>query len=141
MTTVFGRWLDGALRHIYTPPSDPARRQKWFAGFAAEKVMPLLTQTVKSIELHGGKATCRLNENDGRLSAELVVIPRHLPAGARPPQLTISAAEGPRPLAIDHTGTFPRSGATGGFGAEIEYDTIHSSQLEEHVRTFVALAI
>ena len=140
MTTVFGRWLDGVLRHFYTPDVDPARRQKWFAEFAAEKVMPLLTRTAKSIEVNGGKANCRLDENEGRLAAELVIMPRLLPAGASPPQLSISAAEGPRPLAIDYTGTFPHSGATGGFGAEIEYDTAQPSQLEEKVAAFVALA-
>jgi len=142
MTMVFGRWLDGVLRHFYTPPveSDPALRQKWFAGLAAQKIMPLLTRTAKSAEANGVKASCRLKENNGRLAAELVIVPRRLPAGARPPQLTISAAEGPHSLAIDYTGTFPHSGATGNFGAEIEYDTIQPSQLENKVVAFVALA-
>ena len=31
-------------------------------------------------------------------------------------------------------------GATGGFGAEIDYDTIYLSQIEEKVLDFVALA-
>jgi hypothetical protein len=97
MTTVFGRSLDRFLRHFYTPQAegDPARRQKWFAGFASEKVMPLLTQTAKSIEMQGGKANCRLSENDGRLAAELEIIPGH---GGRPATPTDNLrSRGPTP--------------------------------------------
>ena len=43
-------------------------------------------------------------------------------------------------MAVDYTGTFPYVGATGGFGAEIDYDTIYLSQIEEKVLDFVALA-
>ena len=67
-------------------------------------------------------------------------MPRNLPEGAPPPRLAISVAPGERALAVDYTGTFPYAGASGGFGAEIDYDTIYPSQVEEKILDFVALA-
>jgi hypothetical protein len=55
--------------------------------------------------------------------------------------LTLYAAEGDRPLMVEYTGTFPHAGATGGFGAEIDFDPIFSSQVTEKILDFVALAI
>jgi hypothetical protein len=154
MTNDFVRSLEGVLRSLdkqeaLVPNAAPARRavapeaahrRKWFAQFAAERVMPLLKHTVEAVEKNGGAATCRLNEQGETLSAELVIIPRHLPEGARPPRLAISAAQGERAVAIDYTGTFPYAGATGGFGAEIDYDMIYPGQVEEKILDFVALA-
>ena len=116
------------------------QHKHWFARFAAEQVMPLLNHTVEAIEKKGGTASCRLDDQNDRLAAELVIVPRDLPPGARAPRLTISAAPGERPLAIDYTGTFPFVGATGGFGAEIDYDTVYPTQIEEKILDFVALA-
>jgi len=46
-----------------------------------------------------------------------------------------------RPLLVEYTGNFPGVGATGGYGAEIDYDTVYPSQLEEQILGFVKLAI
>ena len=54
--------------------------------------------------------------------------------------MTVYAAEGERPLMIEYTGTFPHAGVTGGFGAEIDFDPIFSSQVKEKILDFVALA-
>ena len=67
-------------------------------------------------------------------------MPRNLPKGAPPPRLAISATPGERTLAVDYTDTFPHAGAAGSFGAEIDYDTIYPSQVEEKILDFVALA-
>jgi hypothetical protein len=154
MTTDFVNSLQGLLRGLdKTEPApgeaakakhmldaESAHRRMWFARFAAERVMPLLAHTVKAVEQTGATATCRLNDTGSTLAAELVIVPPHLPKGALPPRLSISAAAGERALAIDYTGTFPRAGAAGGFGAEIDYDTIYPSQVEEKILDFVALA-
>lgn len=120
--------------------AESAHRRKWFVWFAVERVMPLLTQAVQAIEQTGGTAHCRLNEAGDTLAAELVIVPARLPIGAQPPRLSISATSGERAVAIDYTGTFPFVGAAGGFGAEIDYDTIYPSQVEEKILDFVALA-
>ena len=124
----------------YMLDAENAHRRKWFARFAGERVMPLLAHTVQAVEQTGASATCRLNEGGDALTAELVIVPPHLPQGAPPPRLSISAAPGERALAIDYTGTFPHVGVTGGFGAEVDYDAIYPSQVEEKILDFVALA-
>ncbi len=116
------------------------RRRLWFADYAEKRVLPLLHQTVATVQKHGGVAQCQLRDGAGTLRATLEIVPPHLPVGARPPRLTIAAAQGERSLAVDHTGTFPHVGATGGFGAEIEYNAIYPSQLEDAILGFVALA-
>jgi hypothetical protein len=115
-------------------------RRKWFAHFAEERVLPLLVQVADSAEKHGASATTKLAEVNEQLAAELVIVPRSLPTGAKPPRLTVYAVDGERPLMVEYTGTFPHVGATGGFGAEIDYDPIFTSQLEEKILDFVALA-
>ena len=151
MPSDFVRSLEGVLRNLEKGDPDAAvgrhalqaeisHRRKWFARFAAERVMPLLAETVQAIEKNGGTASCRLNDKGESLAAELVIVPRSLPKSAPPPRLAISAAPGERALAIDYTGTFPYAGASGGFGAEIDYDTIYPSQVEEKILDFVALA-
>ena len=154
MASDFVRSLEGVLRGVAKPPApqpaiasakdvrdaESAHRREWFARFAADRVMPLLRHTVEAVEKIGGKASCRLNQAGDGLAAELVIIPPHLPQGAQPPRLSISAAAGERALAIDYTGTFPYAGVTGGFGAEIDYDTIYPSQVEDKILDFVALA-
>lgn len=102
--------------------------------------MPLLTHTVEALQERGILAHSRLNESSGELAAELVIVPPELPPGARPPRLAITASFGPRGLAIDYTGTFPHAGAEGGFGAEIGYDTIYTSELEQQILEFVRIA-
>lgn len=122
------------------PESEADRRRKWFAQYAAKRVMPMLKQTAKAVKKHGGDASCRLGDCDGRLAAELVIVPPYLPSDARPPRLMVLAAIGEEPLMVEFTGTFPYTGAAGGFGAEVDYDAIFPSQLEEQVLDFVALA-
>ena len=117
-----------------------SRHRKWFARFAREHVMPLLTHTVEALDKRGIRAHCRLNEEGDTLAAELVIDPPGLPKGARPPQLAIAAAPGPRGLSIDYTGTFPNAGAEGGFGAEVIYDTVYTTELEEQLLEFVRMA-
>jgi hypothetical protein len=154
MTSGFVRSLEDVLRSLGNnepaPPNtarakhvldaESSHRRKWFARFAAERVMPLLAHTVQALERTGVTATCRLNEAGETLVAELVIVPRNLPAGAQPPRLSISAASGERAVAVDYTGTFPHAGVAGSFGAEIDYDTIYPSQVEEKILDFVALA-
>ncbi len=122
------------------PVSATERRREWFAHFAAETVMPLLSEVARAAEGHGCVATCRLGEKDDRLAADLVIVPERLPRGAKPPRLTVYATEGERPLMVEYTGTFPHVGATGGFGAEIDFEPIFPRQLEERILEFVALA-
>lgn len=126
-----------------SPPdseSAASRRERWFAGFAEQRVMPLLRQTADAIERRDGVARCWLDDSDGTLRARLEITPPGLPEGAHPPRLTISVADKDHLLAIDYTGTFPGAGASGGFGAEIDYDTIRPGQLEEEILNFVACA-
>lgn len=153
MALDFVRSLEGVLRSLdkheapqpeavtakHLLDAESSHRRKWFARFAAERVMPLLTQTVEAVEKNGGTANCRLSEGN-TLAAELVIVPRNLPEGVQPPRLSISAAPGERAVAVDYTGTFPYAGVTGGFGAEIDYDAIYPSQVEEKILDFVALA-
>lgn len=117
-----------------------ARHRKWFAQFAEQQVMPLLNHTVEALKERGILAHCRTNRNGEQLAAELVIVPPELPQGARPPRLAIGAAFGPRGLSIDYTGSFPNAGADGGFGAEIGYDTIYTSELEQQILEFVRMA-
>lgn len=127
-----------------------ARRREWFARFAPERVMPLLQQAAAGLEQRGCRASARLRDSDGRLVAELEAVPPGLSAGARPPRLTVTASRPPRlanarasddrPLLVEYTGTFPHLGATGGFGAEIGYDTVAPRQLAEQVLSFIELA-
>jgi hypothetical protein len=154
MASDFVRSLEGMLRSLdkheasrpdaasakHALEAEMSHRRKWFARFATEQVMPLLKQTVEAIEKNGGTATCRLNEKGDALAAELVIVPPRLPEGAPRPRLAISAAPGERAVAVDYTGTFPHAGVTGGFGAEIDYDSIYPSQVEEKILDFVALA-
>lgn len=133
-----------AQRHV----ADDHRRQ-WFATFAPAEVMPLLERAARYLKRRGMTATASLGEHDGRLVAELRVLPRGLPAGAPPPRLLVTASRSPRlsaapatherPLLVEYSGTFPHAGATGGFGAEIDYDTILPEQLREQVNGFIAL--
>ena len=154
MSSDFIRSLEGVLRSLDTPgtaspdtataeqerEAENLQRRHWFAHFAKEHLMPLLHHTVEAIEKKGGTASCRLDEQNESPAAELVIVPRDLPHGARPPRLIISAAPGERPLAVDYTGTFPFVGATGGFGAEIGYDKVYPTQVDEKILDFVALA-
>jgi hypothetical protein len=86
--------------------AETAHRRKWFARFAAERVMPLLKHAAQAVEQTGGTANCRRNAGGDALTAELVIVPPNLPKGAPPPRLSISAAPGARALASDYTG-FP----------------------------------
>ena len=102
--------------------------------------MPLLDGVAETACAHGAEATSRLAEVNGRLAAELVIVRGVLPRDARPPRLTVYATDGEPPLMIEYTGTFPHVGATGGFGAEIDFDPIYPIQLEEKILDFVELA-
>lgn len=127
-------------------------RQQWFERFANEKVIPLLSEAAENLKKRGYDAVASLHETEGRLVAELQVAPPRLPSGARPPRLTITTSRAPRgvrsisgamhdhPLLVEFTGTFPGVGATGGFGAEVDYDTIYPSQVEEKIVGFLQLA-
>lgn len=124
-------------------------RQKWFARFAAERVMPFLRQAEEDLKKRGCSSASRLIETGGRLVAELKVVPPGLPPGASPPRLMITTARAPRmanapttrdhPLLVEFTGTFPGVGATGGFGGEVDYDSIYPSQVEEKILEFLDL--
>lgn len=131
---------DDAATAKHILDAESAHRRKWFARFAGHRVMPLLRHAAQAVEHTGGIASCRLNDGGDALTAELVIVPPNLPKGAPPPRLSISVAPGERALAIDYTGTFPGAGATGGFGAEIDFDTIYPSQVEDKILDFVALA-
>jgi len=140
--------------HAATLPNLPdgpdEGRRAWFAHLVEKSVMPLLKRGADELGARGCQATARVRERDGRLFAELEAVPPGLPAGARPPLMTVTAARPPRdaavsttkdrPLLVEFTGTYPAVGATGGFGAEAEYDTIGSNQLEEKIVAFVDLA-
>jgi hypothetical protein len=123
-------------------------RAEWFAHFAPATVMPLLERVAHDLQRHGYGASARLGDADGRLIAELEIVPPGLPPRARPPRLAITASRPPRPqnpshdrpLLVEFTGTFPHAGATGGYGAEIDYTTIGPAQLEEKVAEFLAMA-
>jgi hypothetical protein len=117
-----------------------SRHRKWFALSAADRVMPLLTHTVEALKQRGISAHCRLVKDGEALTAELTIVPPGLPHGARPPLLAIAAAPGPSGLSIDYTGTFPNAGLEGGFAAEIGYDTVYTSEIEEQLLQFVRLA-
>ena len=121
--------------------SSVADRKTWFARYAKDQIMPLLGRAAKTANARGRKATFRLGQTNGHLSAELVIVPRGLPAGAPPPRLSFYATEGERPLMVEYTGTFPGIGATGGFGAEVEYDPIYTDLVEEKIRDFIVLAV
>jgi len=133
-----------------SPPRGAAGAQERFVRLARERVMPLLKQAADALAARGCGATARLHEVDGRLVAQLEAMPPGLPAGRRPPLLRIAAArQGKRPnmggardrlLLIEYTGTFPSVGPGGGFGAEVDYDTVNPNQLEEKVSAFVSLA-
>lgn len=155
MTPDFRSALEGILRRIHRrpvrkePTAAPAarepgaemeRRQQWFAKLAAKTIMPLLDEVAETARKHGANATSRLAEVNGQPTAELVIVRGFLPKGARPPRLAIYATEGEPPLMIEYTGTFAHVGATGGFGAEIDFDQIYPIQLEEKVLDFVDLA-
>lgn len=118
-----------------------ARHRKWFAKFAAEHVLPLLTHTVEALARRGYVANCRLIANGDEVAGELVIVPAGLPSHAKPPRFTVAAAPAARGLTIECTGTFPNAGAEGGFGAEIIYDTVYTSELEEQVLEFVRIAV
>jgi hypothetical protein len=122
------------------PQEVTEKHRQWFAEFAANEVMPLLNEVAASARRHGAAATCRIADENGHLAADLVIVPSRLPTGAKPPRLTIYAVDGGRPLMVEYTGTFPGVGATGGFGAEVDYDPIYPSQVEEKILDFVALA-
>jgi hypothetical protein len=155
MTPEFSSALEGILRRIDRHPirKNPAaapevgeprgpleRRRQWFSKLATITIMPLFDGVAEAARKHGANATSRLAEVDGNLAAELEIVRGRLPRGARPPRLTVYPTEGEPPLMIEHTGTFPHIGATGCFGAEVEYDAIHPTQLEEKVLDFVELA-
>jgi hypothetical protein len=150
MASKFTAALDTILRHGDSPPvSTPAvppverpaqHRQEWFATLAATEIMPLLNEAAAAARTHGADATARLTNENGHLAAELVIVRGTLPHGARPPLLTIYATDDVRPLMIEFTGTFPHVGATGSFGAEVDFDPIYPSQLEEKILDFVRLA-
>ena len=155
-TGLFSRALDALLsrtdpRHVtrrVPAPVDAARdseaaaaaRHQWFAKFAAEQAMPLLQEVVNSAKRHNIKAACELHEVDGRLSAELMLVHGELPHGARPPRLSLYAADGDPPVMVEFTGTFAHVGALGGFGGEVDYEPVYPSQIKEKVLDFVALA-
>ena len=155
MSSDFCSALEGILKRVDPRPiwkkPDPAsaaavpstaseRRQQWFSKLATTTIMPLLDEVAKTARKHGAEATSRLAEVNNHLSAELVIVRGFLPKGARPPRLTVYAAEGEPPLMIEYTGTFSHVGATGGFGAEIDFDPIYPIQLEEKILDFVELA-
>ena len=137
-----GAWRHESAASVPAPSAcDPdERRREWFAKFAEHRVMPLLEAVAEAARKHGAAASCALHDTDGRLAAELVLVRFRPPGDARPPRLTVYAAAGEPPLMVEFTGTFPRVGAFGGFGAEVDYDAIYPSQLYEKVIDFVALA-
>ena len=118
-----------------------ARHRKWFAAHAREHVLPLLTHTVEALKRRGFVASCRLVESGDEVVGELVLVPAGLPPHAKPPRFTVAAAPGTQGLAIEYTGTFPHAGPEGGFGAEITYDTVYTSELEEQLLEFVRIAV
>ncbi len=146
-----------ALRAIFNGTHKPAPKQKrpaspaagqpigdhppgHFVEYARTQIMPLLNKAVEVAEAHGAKASAGMSESEGRVTAELTIIPSNLPQGARPPRLAVYAPGQERPLEVEFTGTFPHEGRDGGYGAEVDYDAIHPEQLEEKVLDFIALA-
>ncbi len=117
-----------------------SRHRKWFAAYAPQHVMPLLNQVVELVKKRGLDAHCRLRHEGETCVAELVIVPPKLPQGARPPQLANAAAPGPRGLSIEYTGTYPGTGAKGGYAGEVQYDTIYTNELEAHILKFLRLA-
>lgn len=155
MTPDFCSTLEGILRRtdrrLVRKEPNPApvavlpsvatdRRRQWFSKLAMKTIMPLLDEVAETARAHGAEATARLAEVNGRPAAELVIVRGLLPKGARPPRLTVYATDSEPPLMIEYTGTFPHVGATGGFGAEIDFDPIYPIQLEEKILDFVELA-
>ena len=153
MASEFTRSLENILHRFgpaAAPPAAPAaaagaatvesRHRKWFAEYAPRHVMPLLNEVVEEVKKRGLKAHARLRQDGEGCIAELVIVPPNLPPGARAPQLAVAAAPGPQGLTIEYTGTFPHAGAEGGFGGEVQYDTIYSNELEAHILEFVRLA-
>lgn len=154
MTSDFCSALEGILRRTHwrqtrkerepapdpTKPATTERRQEWFSKLATTTIMPLLDDVAATARKHGADATSRLAEVNGHPAAELVILRGILSKGARPPRLIVYETEGEPPLMIEYTGTFPHVGATGGFGAEIDFDPIYPIQLEEKVLDFVELA-
>ena len=69
-----------------------------------------------------------------------MVIPPGLPPRAKPPRFAVSAAPGSRGVAIDYTGTFPHAGTEEGFGSDVVYDTVSTSEIEEQLLEFVRMA-
>jgi hypothetical protein len=134
--------FDGAASPPAAPVSDTveSRHRKWFAEYAPQHVMPRLAEVVEQARKRGLDARCRLRHDGELYVAELVIVPPKLPQGARPPQLAIAAAPGPRGLSLEYTGAYPGGGARGGFGGEVQYDTIYTSELEAHILEFVRLA-
>lgn len=124
------------------PKADPieAGHRKWFAQFADEHVLPLLTHAVAALQRRGFAATCQLLKDGENVTGELVIVPPGLPPHAKPPRFTVGAAPGARGLAIDYTGTFPHPGTESGFGSEVVYDTVYTSELEEQLLEFVKMA-
>lgn len=120
----------------------------WFARFATATITPLLERVADKLRERGYGTSVQLSDASGRLIAALEVVPPGLPAGARPPRLSIMASRAPRqqsptrdaPLLVEFTGTFPHAGATGNFGAEIDYTTIVPGQIEKRVAEFVEMA-
>lgn len=149
MPSEFNRSLENILHRFDGAASPPvaavsdtveSRHRKWFAEYAPQHVMPLLTQVVEQVKKRGLDAHCRLRHDRDLCVAELMVAPPKLPQDARPPQLAIAAASGPRGLSLEYTGTYPGSGGEGRFGGEVQYDTIYTSELEAHILEFVRLA-
>jgi len=118
--------------------------QRWFAEFAETQAMPLLREAAEAAERHRGvKAQTSLAERDGRLTAELVITPLDLPERAQPPRFLVYAPGDGRPLEVEYTGTFPVIGRHHQrlrYEAEVDYDAIFPSQLEERLLDFVKMA-
>lgn len=121
------------------PQAGPAASHDWFHRLAEDKILPILKIAAAFAEKHSAQASVHLTQADGKTKAEMIISPAGLPAGARPPHLTIQAAETVHRLSVDVTGTFPHAGATGGFGAEIDYNTIYPEQVQDAVDAFMAL--
>jgi len=125
-----------------TPTDDEiaARRKAWFTSLVTERIMPMLDRAAEVAKRHGMAASTRIIEAEHRLEAELTLIIPGLPPRARPPRLIIYLATDDPPLMVEYTGTFPGIGATGGFGAEIDYVQAHVNELEEKIVDFLDMA-
>ena len=122
------------------PATPSVQPRTWFSRFAEEQIMPLFRHTVEEMTKRGLATKCTFGATDGQFAAELVIVPPGLPHGARPPRLTIIGADGRRAVEVNYTGTFPHETQADGVGAEIGYDTIYPSQIEERILDFVRLA-